>query len=86
MMARLQACRDQGHVQGPIGFGSKAQVLAALLPGQPSEHPLAVGFVYGAEDKVNLGSLLQCLEEAMSQLIVELTVEPASVERLPNAA
>lgn len=86
MTARLQACRDQRHVQGPAGFRTRAEVLAVLLPGQPSEHQLAVGFVYGAEDKVNLGSLLQCLEEAVSQLLAELTVESASVERLPNAA
>jgi DNA-binding IclR family transcriptional regulator len=86
MAARLHACRDQGHVQGAMGYGSRAEVLAVLLPGQPGDHPLAVGFVYGAEDKMNTGSLLQCLEEATSQLLSELIAEPASIERLPNAA
>jgi len=86
MAARLQACRDQGYAQGAAGFGARAEVLAMLLPGQPDDHPLAVGFIYGADDKVNLGSLLQCLDEATSQLLSELTVVPAPVERLPNAA
>jgi DNA-binding IclR family transcriptional regulator len=86
MAARLHACRDQGHVQGAMGYGSKAAVLAVLLPGQPEDQPLAVGFVYGADDTMNAGSLLQCLDEATSQLISELAVEPASVERLSNAA
>jgi len=86
MAARVQACRDQSYVQGAVGYGARAEALAMLLPCQPEEHPLAVGFVYGADDKVNLGSLLQCLDEATSQLLSELTVKPASVERLPNAA
>lgn len=86
MAARLQACRDQAHVQGPMGYGAKAEVLAVLLPGQTGDQPLAVGFVYGADERMNVGSLLQCLEEATSQLISELTIAPASVERLPTAA
>ena len=53
---------------------------------QHDDHPLAVGFIYGADDKVNLGSLLQCLDEATSQLLSELAVVPAPVERLPTAA
>lgn len=86
MAARLQACRDQGYVQGPIGYGSKADMLAMLLPVQPDDRPLAVGLVHGTDDKVNLGSLLQCLDEATSQLMSELVVQPARVERLPTAA
>jgi DNA-binding IclR family transcriptional regulator len=86
MAALLHACRDQGHVQGAMNYGSKAQVLAVLLPGQPEDQPLAVGFVYGAEDAVNAGSLLQCLDEATSQLICELAIEPVSIGRLSNAA
>lgn len=86
MAMRVQAACDQGHVQGCIGYGSKAEVLAMLVPGQPDAHPLAVGFVYGPEDKVNSGSLLQCLDEATSQLLTELTVSPDNVKRLPAAA
>lgn len=86
MAARLYACRDQGHVQGAIGYGANAEVLAMLLPGQPEDQPLAVGFVYGAEDKVNAGSLLQCLDEAISHLVSEQVSEPVSFDRLPTAA
>ncbi len=86
MAARLLACYDQGHVEGPVGYGSKAQVLAMLLPGQPADHPLAVGFVYGVEDKVNVPGLLECLREATDQLLGELSVDSTSVQRLPTAA
>lgn len=86
MTMRLHACRDQGHVQGPVGYGVKADVLAALLPDQPEDHQLAVGFVFAADDKVNTVALRQCLEEAVGQLRGDLTSEPASLRLLPNAA
>lgn len=84
MAARIEASRAQGHVRGPMGFSSRAEVLAMLLPGPRDDHSLAVGFVYGAEDNVNGESLLQCLSEAVGQLRAGAVA--ASVERLPNAA
>lgn len=86
MAARLQQYRDCNHACGPAGFGSSAKVLAALLPGEATEQPLAVGFVYGAEDQVNPESLLTCLNEAIRQTLGQEEPAPASVEMLPNAA
>ncbi|MCB2059950.1 MAG: helix-turn-helix domain-containing protein [Novosphingobium sp.] len=86
MAARLQACRVDGNVQGPVGYNTKAEVLGVLLPDQQRDRPLAVGFVYGAEEKVNVAGLLQCLEEAMHQCLDETGATTAEVERLPNAA
>jgi DNA-binding IclR family transcriptional regulator len=85
MIARLQACRDEGHVRGKIGFGSQAEVLAALLPGQHQAHPLAVGLVYGEEDRVNRESLRRCLDEAIAQCLGP-TEAGTTVEQLPTAA
>lgn len=86
MAARLQACRDDGnHVRGKVGFGSQAEVLAALLPGQAERHPLAVGFVYGNEDRINPQSLRQCLDEAIVQCLGPSQTQ-TPVEQLPTAA
>lgn len=85
MSARLDLCRDSRHVRGKLGFGSQADVVAALLPGQDETHPLAIGIVYGEEDRVSRDSLLRCLDEA----IVQTLGQPASdtkVEQLPTAA
>jgi DNA-binding IclR family transcriptional regulator len=83
--ARLQACREQGYVRGKLGFGSQADVLAVLLPGHDELHPLAVGLVYGEEDRVNRDSLLRCLNDAAAQCLGPVTGE-TRVEQLPTAA
>jgi len=86
MAARLQSCRDDGHVRGLVGYGTQAEVLGVLLPGQPKDHQLVAGFVYGSEEKVNVDGLLQCLDEAIRQCFEGAGVTAAEVERLPNAA
>lgn len=86
MKARIHSCRATGHAQAALGYGSQAEVLAVLLPGQADHQPLAVGFVYGEEDKVNAEGLRQCLDEAIAQCLGEPETAPARVERLPNAA
>lgn len=82
MAARLELCRDSGHVSGKMGFGASAEVVAALLPGQDDQHPLAIGIVYGEEDRVSRESLMRCLDEA----IESLASGDRTVEKLPTAA
>lgn len=86
MGTRLHQCRESGTVHGPAGFGSRGQVMALLLPPEASEHPMAVGFVYGGEDRVNPESLHECLQEAVRQMLACDEAEPARVESFPNAA
>lgn len=83
---RIQTCLDQGHAQGPAGFGSKADVLATVLPCLAEDHPLAVGFVYGRDENVNLASLRLCLDEATRQIVGEGAATAGSIERLQTAA
>lgn len=85
MTARLDACRDSRHIRGKVGFGSGADLIAALLPGQDELHPLALGIVYGEADRVNRDSLLRCLDEAIAQCLGG-TATPTTVEQLPTAA
>jgi DNA-binding IclR family transcriptional regulator len=88
MACRVRACGDSGLVQGSVGYGTPAQVVAALLPDSGDGHPLAIGLVYGVEDKVSVESLQLCLTEAIRQVVVEAAsgAIPSNVERLPNAA
>lgn len=86
MTARVQTCQDQGHVRGRAGFGSNAEVLAVLLPGHDELHPMAVGLVYGEEDRVNRESLLRCLDEAIAQCLMPGEARTAKVEQFSNAA
>jgi hypothetical protein len=81
MTARIETCRESGHVRGKLGFGSQADVVAALLPGQDESHPLAIGIVYGEEDRVSRESLLRCLDDAIEGL-----ASLSKVEKLPTAA
>lgn len=85
MSAKLDACRDSRHVRGKLGFGSQADVVAALLPGQGEAHPLAIGIVYGDEDRVSRDSLLRCLDDAIAQALGQ-PVSGSTVELLPTAA
>ncbi len=86
MAARLQKCRDESHVRGPAGFESTAEVVATLLPIDSHDHPLAVGLVYGAEDRVNPESLLECIREAIRQDLRQEEPAPANIKLLTSAA
>ncbi|WP_236554861.1 helix-turn-helix domain-containing protein [Novosphingobium sp. 9U] len=65
MLARIEALRERRYAFGPVGFGSEAESLCALVPRQPEDHPLVISLVYGREDKVNTEGLLQSIGEAM---------------------
>jgi len=86
MSAQLQACRNSGNVRGPVGFGSSAQAIAAILPCEMTEHPLAVGLIYGAEDRVNPDTLLDCINEAIRQILSKDDAAPAAIKPFLSAA
>jgi DNA-binding IclR family transcriptional regulator len=82
-MARIDLARERGHCRGELGFGLGASMVAALVPGQPEAHPLAIGLVHGED--VNAPALLDSLLEAVAQC-GGVTAFSASVERIPTAA
>jgi len=86
MAMRLNAMRDTGHLRGPAGFGSSADMVAMLLPADGTDHRLVAGLVFGNEDRVNAESLLDCLNEAIRQAMGSDDTAPSSIEKLPNAA
>jgi DNA-binding IclR family transcriptional regulator len=88
MMSRIDACGERGHCRGDLGFGLAPGVggmVAALVPGQPEAHPLAIGIIHAGEETVNAIALVESLIEATAHC-GETTLTLASVERFPTAA
>ena len=86
MAARAQLCRENGYSTGLAGFSSIADLTAVLLPGQPENRPLAIGFVYEPSEQIDKTALLQSLNNAVERCVNEQAVQPASVQQLFNAA
>lgn len=84
MLTRIDACRQDGHVFGPAGFGSRSEALAVLVPGQACGQPLAVAIRYGKNAKVNEESLLQSVRDAMRHHLA--SPAPAELAAFPTAA
>jgi DNA-binding IclR family transcriptional regulator len=85
MSTKLQQCREAGFAMGAAGFDSTAETLAVLLPDQTLNYPLAVGFVFGPEARVQPEGLLDCLREGIRHCL-QTTPDAARVEALPTAA
>lgn len=88
MSARIQRCRDTGAGMGPAGYGSGADMVSVLIPGQPAEHPLAVSLIYGPDSQISPDALLACIQEAIEHCLQDeaLPVPAASIEAFPTAA
>lgn len=85
MAARLQQCRETGHAVGPVGFNAGAECVATLIPDE-GQHPLAVGFVYSPEARVQPEALLECLRDGIAHCLVQHEAPSGQVELLPTAA
>lgn len=67
MSARIEAIRDAGHSTGPAGFGSISDTCAILLPGQPKNRAIAVGFVYEPSAQIDPQALCTLLVNAVAR-------------------
>lgn len=86
LATRVQDCRHSGVGTGPAGFGSGVNVVSLLLPGQPADHPLAIGLLVGGDQQINSEGLIACIEEAIAICLNGEEASPARLELLPNAA
>ncbi|MDG2003705.1 MAG: helix-turn-helix domain-containing protein [Novosphingobium sp.] len=84
MTARIDTCRQDGHVFGPAGFGTACEALSALVPVEIADQPLAIAIQYSAADKVNEASLLQSVNYAMHHCLT--APEPAQLAEFSSAA
>lgn len=67
MAARVQATQQAGHATGMAGFGSIADTCAVLLPNQPANRPIALGFVYEPSSRVDPEALAALLKNAVAR-------------------
>ena len=86
MAATVQQCREQGNAIGVAGFGSIADIAAVLIPGQPENQPLALGFVYEPSELIDPIALLESLNDALVRGTEEQFRASATVQPLFNVA
>jgi DNA-binding IclR family transcriptional regulator len=66
---RVQACGREGWASGPAGFGASAHMCAMLLPSEPGERPMALGFVYEPSDKIDPAALIGLLQRSVQACV-----------------
>lgn len=69
MLERIDQFERAGKATGVSGFGAGARISAALLPVYAVDQPMAVGFVYGANQNVDLEALEATLKSAIMQMV-----------------
>jgi len=62
---RVQDCGRDGYAVGPAGFGVTAEMCAVLLPTEPGEHPMVLGFVYEPSDDIDRSALIALLQKSV---------------------
>jgi len=86
MVARLDGCRERGYSIGAAGFGTTAHACTAMIPGQPDNRPLAIGFVYAPGETVDTRALVQCLQYSVQRCTEQAPQTPDHIVSLPSAA
>ena len=71
MSALIDQIRTDGCSVGPVGFGTIADSCAILLPDQPANRPIAIGFVYEPSDQLEPTALRDLLVSAVSTSMIE---------------
>lgn len=86
MAASIELCREKGFAIGPAGFGSSAEICATLLPGQPENRPMVIGFVYEPSEQINRTALVECLNDALRRCLDSGLAPQPELQRLSSAA
>lgn len=66
---RVQTCKREGYAVGPAGFGTTADMCAVLLPSEPGDRPMVLGFVYEPEDRIDPAGLVSLLQKSVEACI-----------------
>lgn len=85
MAAKLVQVGEEGLASGPVGFGSRAKLVACVLPRDLSDQPLVVGVVHGDRDRVDTEGMKSVLQEGVRQLAGAIDVH-REVSTLSSAA
>jgi len=65
MSQRIQERGREGYAIGPAGYGGTAEMTAVLLPGDPEERPMALGFVYQPCAEIDAAVLAALLQKSV---------------------
>lgn len=71
MSAAVEQIRNDGFAVGAVGFGTIADTCAILLPDQPANRPIAIGFVYEPSDQLEPLALRDLLVSAVSNSMIQ---------------
>ena len=69
MSARIQDCDRQGYAIGPAGFDLSASLTAILLPSEPNDRPMGLGFIYNKADDVDPTALITVLQRSVQRCL-----------------
>jgi DNA-binding IclR family transcriptional regulator len=86
MLQRIQECGRRGYAVGPAGFSSSGEMAAVMLPLQPGESPMAVGFVYQPNDAIEAMKLVELLQSSVQRCIRHTSNHSDIREVVSNAA
>jgi DNA-binding IclR family transcriptional regulator len=86
MGLRIENCINTGTTQGPAGFGAIADSCTILLPGQPENQRIAIGFIYDAEDQVDPAMLVECLRDIVNRAVYPPEADNISLPLRSNVA
>lgn len=62
---RVHECGRGGYAVGPAGFSPTADMCAVLLPSDPGERPMVLGFVYEPADEIDPAALVALLQKSV---------------------
>ncbi|MGB8365246.1 MAG: helix-turn-helix domain-containing protein [Rhizomicrobium sp.] len=71
MLERVQACGRQGYAAGPAGFSATADMCAVLLPSEPDERPMVLGFIYEPSDEIDPDALIALLQKSVQSCVAQ---------------
>jgi DNA-binding IclR family transcriptional regulator len=69
MSERIENCGRQGFGVGPAGFGTPADMCAVLLPADPGERPMVLGFVYEPSHEIDPAALIALLQKSVQSCV-----------------
>ena len=77
MTDRVAQCAERKSAFGPVGFGSRAAAVTALLPCRPQEHPLVVGIVTEDGSAAAREAHLHIIDDAVRNCLWMRSAAPA---------
>ncbi len=86
MAEQVAQCGAQGTANGVAGFGTIADICCVLLPGQPENQPIAIGFIYEPGAHVNVETLIECLQDGVQRTLNPDMVGPSRIALVSSAA